>query len=69
MQESLLKAEGFNSVNAYGRMAASIRLGYKFGKKIGDLYTRLMEKIFGKQKFEKQPYKSFGGHLVVIAKK
>lgn len=69
MQERLLKEKGFKNVNAYGRMAASIRLAYKFGKGIGDFYTRLMEKIFRKQHFQNQPYKSFAGHLVVVAKK
>lgn len=69
MQEKLLKAERFRYVNAYGRMAASIRLAYKFGKKTGDLYVKLIEKMFGKQKFGKEPYKSFAGHLVVVAKK
>jgi 2-polyprenyl-3-methyl-5-hydroxy-6-metoxy-1,4-benzoquinol methylase len=68
-QQKLLKEAGFKEINAYGRMAASIRLAYKFGKGAGDSYTKLMEKIFGKQKFEKQPYKAFGGHLVVVAKK
>ena len=68
-QEKLLKDAGFSSVNAYGRMAASIRFAYKFGKSAGDAYTKLMEKIFGQQKFEKGAYKSFAGHLVVVAKK
>jgi ubiquinone/menaquinone biosynthesis C-methylase UbiE len=69
MQERLLKEENFSHVKAYGRMAASIRLAYKFGKGMGDFYVRLMEKAFGKQKFNRQPYKALAGHLVIIAKK
>jgi ubiquinone/menaquinone biosynthesis C-methylase UbiE len=68
-QTRLLKEAGYSSVETVGRMAASIRLAYKFGKKAGDLYVKLMEKLYGKQRFTKWPMKSLAGHLIVIAKK
>lgn len=68
-QEKMMLAAGYSSVTTIGRMAASIRLAYKFGKGFGDAYVKLMEKIFGKQRFTKWPMKSLAGHLLVIAKK
>jgi ubiquinone/menaquinone biosynthesis C-methylase UbiE len=68
-QEKLLKQGGFPEVETFGRMAASIRIAYKFGKGFGDWYVKMMEKLYGQQKFTKQPLKSWGGHLICIAKK
>jgi len=68
-QETLLKNSGFSRVNTFGRMASTIRIAYKFGKTAGDMYVRLMEKIYGQQKFTSQPLKSLAGHLVVLATK
>ncbi len=68
-QENLLKKAGFPETQTIGRMAASIRFAYKFGKGAGDAYVRLVEKLYGKQKFTRQPLKSMAGHLVVIARK
>lgn len=68
-QEKLLKRAGFSSVETSGRMLASIRFAYKFGKRFGDWYVRIMEKLYGKQKFRRQPLKSMAGHLVVTATK
>lgn len=68
-QEKLLKKSGYSSVGTIGRMAASIRIAYKFGKKTGNFYVKIIERIFGKQRFTRWPMKSLAGHLIVIAKK
>jgi hypothetical protein len=53
-----------------GVWQTSIRLAYiNSVKGAGDFYVRLMGKAFGKQKFNRQPYKALAGHLVIIAKK
>lgn len=68
-QERLMKEAGYSSVQTIGRMAATIRFAYKFGKGFGDFYVKVMEKIYGKQRFTRWPMKSLAGHLIVIAKK
>ena len=68
-QKGMLLTTGYSSVQTIGRMAASIRVAYKLGKKAGDMYIRLIEKIYGKQRFTKWPMRSLAGHLIVIAKK
>jgi len=68
-QEKLLMKSGYSSVETIGRMSATIRAAYKGGKKFGDGYVRVIEKIFGRQRFTRWPMKSMAGHLIVIAKK
>ena len=68
-QEKLMLQNGYSSVQTIGRMAASIRFWYKFGKTVGDAYVRIVEKLYGKQRFTKWPMKSLAGHLIVIGKK
>lgn len=68
-QKRLLKNCGYKKVETIGRMSASVRLAYKFGKKAGDLYVKMIEKIFGRQRFTKWPMKSLAGHLIVIGTK
>jgi len=68
-QQKLLMDCGYSSVETIGRMSATIRAGYKGGKKFGDWYVKVIEKIFGKQRFTGWPMKGMAGHLIVIAKK
>jgi ubiquinone/menaquinone biosynthesis C-methylase UbiE len=64
-----IKNVGFSEVKTVGRFIGSIRLFYKFGKKIGDIYSSVIEKFSKKQRFSKSFRKNFTGHLIVIAKK
>ena len=68
-EEAMVKAAGFSQVETIGRFIASNRLFYKFGKGIGQAYSGLMEKVFGRQRFASSPYKNLTGHLIVIGKK
>jgi len=68
-QEELMKDAGYKDVKTIGRMSATIRFAYKLGKSFGDGYVKLMEKIFGKQRFTKGPLKAMAGHLIVIGTK
>lgn len=55
---------GFSRVEVVGRMFASIRIAFKFGKFIGRSYTKLLDLFNSKQSF-KGIYKDFTGHLIV----
>ncbi len=59
----------FSEVKTVGRFIGSIRIFYKFGKKTGDIYSSIMEKLFGNQRFTKSFRKNLTGHLIVIGKK
>lgn len=65
----LAKEAGFSSARAIGRMYASIRIGYKFGKLIGRMYARFLEVISKEQKFDKGLSRSIAGHLVLTGSK
>jgi ubiquinone/menaquinone biosynthesis C-methylase UbiE len=66
----LIKKLGYSKLRAVGRFLASIRLFYKFGKPIGNLYSNLIEKVAGKkQRYEKSSYKKFCAHLIIMAQK
>jgi ubiquinone/menaquinone biosynthesis C-methylase UbiE len=65
----LASREGFSMVKATGRMFASIRIAYKFGKTIGRLYSRLLEQISRNQKFYSGVSRTVAGHLVITASK
>jgi ubiquinone/menaquinone biosynthesis C-methylase UbiE len=64
-----LKPIGFKNIVCIGRMFATVRMGYKFGKSIGRTYAQILEKFNPKQRFEKSKFKNFSGHLIVIAEK
>jgi ubiquinone/menaquinone biosynthesis C-methylase UbiE len=68
-EERTLKHIGFKNISCIGRMFASVRTGYKFGKAVGKTYAKLLEKFNPKQRFEKSKFKNFSGHLIVIAEK
>ena len=68
-EETTLKQIGFKNITCIGRMFASVRMGYKFGKTIGKTYAKILEKFNPKQRFEKSRFKNFSGHLIVIAEK
>lgn len=68
-EERILKHIGFKHIACIGRMFASVRTGYKFGKTIGKTYAKLLEIFNSKQRFEKSTFKNFSGHLIVIAEK
>jgi len=68
-EERILKQIGFKHISCIGRMFASVRTGYKFGKTIGKTYAKLLEIFNSKQRFEKSIFKNFSGHLIVIAEK
>ena len=60
---------GFINISCIGRMFATVRTAYKFGKTIGKTYAKFLEKINSNQRFEKSKFKNFTGHLIVIAEK
>ncbi len=68
-ENALAAAAGFSSVKSTGRMFASIRIGYKFGKMIGVRYARLLEMFSRKQKFTAGFSRLIAGHLVLTAEK
>ena len=68
-ETKVLKSAGFTDAYAIGRMFGSIRIGYKFGKKVGKAWARLLEKISVKQRFTSGPLLNIAGHLFMIARK
>ena len=68
-QEKQIKNVGFSEVETVGRFVGSIRIFYKFGKKIGNQYTSIIQKFFKNQRFKNSFRKNLTGHLIVIAKK
>ena len=69
VQEKIIRNAGFGEVETVGRFIGSIRIFYKFGTKVGSLYTTLIEKFSKNQRFKKSFRKNMTGHLIVIAKK
>jgi ubiquinone/menaquinone biosynthesis C-methylase UbiE len=65
----LLKDSGFKDVKVTGRMFASIRIAYKFGKWFGSLYSVLLEKFNRHQKFNSGLQRTLSGHLILSASK
>lgn len=65
----LTKDAGFSNSQTIGRMFASIRIAYKFGKLIGRTYAHLLEVISRKQKFGSGLSRTIAGHLVLTALK
>jgi ubiquinone/menaquinone biosynthesis C-methylase UbiE len=68
-QEKQIKNVGFSEVETVGRFLGSIRIFYKFGKKIGNQYTSIIQKFSKNQRFKNPFRKNLTGHLIVIAKK
>lgn len=68
-EEQNIKEAGFTKAVTLGRLTASTRFMYKFGKSVGDKYTKLAEKWYGKQHYISNPQKSMAGHLIVIGHK
>lgn len=69
LQEKEVAAAGFAEVKTVGRFFGSIRIAYKFGTNIGNLYAKVISKISKDQRFEKPFFKNRAGHLIVIGKK
>ena len=67
-QEILGKKCGFKKIKTIGLFFGSSRVAFKFGKKFGNFYYGLLNKIF-QQRITKYFYKAFCGHLVIIGKK
>jgi ubiquinone/menaquinone biosynthesis C-methylase UbiE len=68
-EERTLKQIGFKKITCIGRMFASVRTGYKFGKAVGKTYAKILELFNSRQRFEKSAFKNFTGHLIVVAEK
>lgn len=68
-EERILKNVGFSKVSGIGRMFGSIRIGYKFGKKAGRIWSKFLEMFSKKQRFTSSPFKDVSGHLFMIAQK
>ena len=67
-QEILGKKCGFKKIRTIGLFFGSARLAFKFGKKFGNFYFGLLNKIL-QQRITKSFNKAFCGHLIVIGKK
>jgi ubiquinone/menaquinone biosynthesis C-methylase UbiE len=68
-EENIIRKLNYTNVHTIGRLAATTRIAFKFGKGIGKHYINLMEKIAGKQRYLKYPGKLFAGHLILIGSK
>lgn len=68
-EERLLRETGFSSIECIGRMSASVRVGYKFGKAIGTAWARALELVDPEQRSVNGFYRDLRGHLVVVAHK
>jgi len=65
-EQRLVREAGFTEIQITGRMYASIRIAFKFGKRFGRAYARFLERINSEQKFPAD--RAFmAGHLVVKA--
>ena len=65
---SLSKA-GYKKAWAFGRMYGSIRIAYKFGKKAGKSWAKLLEKFSKNQRSSSGLSRNLAGHLFVLAQK
>ncbi len=59
---------GFSKAETFGRMAASIRIFYKFGRPVGEAYARVVE-VFSPKQNHRGAWQSLTGHLFVKAVK
>ncbi len=65
----MLHKAGFTKAYGKGRMAASIRLAYKFGTTIGNFYTRILETFDKRQIHTKNPLRLLSAHLFIYGEK
>jgi len=68
-ENKLAKAAGFSDIKVTGRMFATIRIAYKFGKAIGRMYARILEIINRNQEFNYGFSRITAGHLILSAQK
>jgi len=64
-EERIVKATGFTKVKITGRMFASVRIGYKFGKFAGSTWAKILELVNKNQRFTKGLSRELAGHLIV----
>ena len=67
-QEILGKECGFKKIRTIGLFFGSARIAFKFGKKFGNFYFGLLNKIL-QHRITQSFNKAFCGHLIVIGKK
>ena len=68
-EKKLTEVAGFSFIKITGRMYATIRIAYKFGKTAGRMYARFLEMFNLKQKFNSGLLRLIAGHLVLTAEK
>jgi len=68
-EERILRDLGFYEIEAIGRMAATIRIGYKFGHRMGRAWARGIESLDRTQRTTSGVHRNLRGHLVLIARK
>lgn len=68
-ETEMLQKAGFTKAYAKGRMAASIRVAYKFGIMPGKFYTKILEKFDKHQIHLKNPLRLFSAHLFIYGDK
>lgn len=68
-QMQTLQECGFERVQAVGVMHAFIRLFYKLGRQVGTFLTRCVEQIDKEQRWEREPWRSLAGTLILVAEK
>lgn len=65
----ILSKIGYEKSWAFGRMYGSIRIGYKFGKKAGKAWAKLLERFSKNQRSTSGISRDLAGHLFVLAQK
>ncbi|MBS1773717.1 MAG: methyltransferase domain-containing protein [Bacteroidetes bacterium] len=68
-QTEMVKNAGFKNINVFGRMHGYIRMFYKFGNGIGQMFTKRVDKKDDKQIFNDARGADKSGHLIVKAQK
>lgn len=68
-EEKIIKKIGFSSVSSVGRMDGKIRIARKLGRTTFNIYKKISELLYGKQRFLRKPFKLLAGHLIMIGKK
>jgi SAM-dependent methyltransferase len=68
-EERSLRDIGFDDVECIGRMSASVRVGYKFGRAVGRTWARGLEAFDSIQRSVTGFGRNLRGHLVVVARK
>ena len=68
-EERLLRELGYDGIECIGRMSATVRMGYKFGKTVGKAWARALELVDPGQRSTSGLQRDLRGHLIVIATK